>query len=205
MSYRQTRGSFTRAILATGLLTGLLGGAGAAHGATAARSSAFDYDPVSGLINKEIVEQGDPNLCVVTTYVRDDFGNKTSTTTRNCNGSGGSSPGNNSEAAAPSGLPVFAPRTTTAVYTDPRFASPITNAAGQTETRSYSAAFGVVTSLVGPNQLATNWAYDEFGRKTIEQRADGTGTTWSYRLCTTMPGGTESCPTIAGISSGFGR
>ena len=36
-----------------------------------------------------------------------------------------------------------------------------------------------MTRLTGPNGLETTWSYDSFGRKTAEQRADGTQTTWS--------------------------
>jgi len=74
---------------------------GSAQASSLTRTSAFDYDPSTGLLNKEIIEPGDSTLCVVTTYGRDAWGNKTSSTARNCNGSAGSSPGNNSEAATP--------------------------------------------------------------------------------------------------------
>jgi hypothetical protein len=69
--------------------------------ATLTRTSAFDYDAGSGLLTKEIVEPGDSNLCLVTEYQYDGYGNKTGATTRNCNGSSGSVPGSNSEAPAP--------------------------------------------------------------------------------------------------------
>jgi len=170
-----------------------------ATAASATRTAAFEYDAASGLLSKEIVEPGDPDLCVVTTYQRDDYGNKTGSVTRNCNGSQGSSPPNNSEAAAPGGLAVFAQRQASVAYADPRFATAATNALGQTESRTYSAAFGALTSLTGPNQLTTAWAYDGFGRKTLERRADGNGTQWTYKLCTTVPGGTEICPGLTGM------
>ena len=73
----------------------------------ATRTSAFEYDAASGLLVKEIVEPGNPDLCVVTTHQYDPYGNKTGSTTRNCNGSAGTSPGVNSEAPAPTGLAVF--------------------------------------------------------------------------------------------------
>ena len=43
---------------------------------TQIRTSAFEYDPVSGLLIKEIIEPGDSNLCLVTTYKYDPYGNK---------------------------------------------------------------------------------------------------------------------------------
>ncbi len=45
------------------------------------RTSAFEYDATSGLLTKEIIEPDNANLCLVTTYVYDAYGNKTSATT----------------------------------------------------------------------------------------------------------------------------
>jgi YD repeat-containing protein len=163
--------------------------------ATQSRVSAFDYDPVSGLLTKEIIEPDDPNLCQVTTYTYDSFGNKTSATTRNCNGSAGSVPGSNSEAAAPAATETYNGETfvspsiiesrtsSTAYDAQGRFATSSTNAIGQTETRTYNANFGTVASLTGPNGLTTNWTYDSFGKVLTESRADGTSTTTSYTQC----------------------
>ncbi len=83
-----------------------------AQAATATRSSSFVYDPASGLLTKEIIEPGNSQLCLVTEYTYDAFGNKTAVTTRNCNGSAG-------EAAAPTGDAVIAPRTTSSTSTAP--------------------------------------------------------------------------------------
>jgi len=163
--------------------------------ATQTRVSAFDYDPVSGLLTKEIIEPDDPNLCQVTTYIYDSFGNKTSATTRNCNGSVGSVSGSNSEAAAPAAtitdngtsIPnpaIIEARTSSTAYdAQGRFATSSTNAIGQTETRTYNANFGTIASLTGPNGLTTSWTYDSFGKVLTESRADGTSTTTSYTQC----------------------
>jgi len=82
-----------------------------AQAATATRSSSFTYDPLSGLLIKEVIEPGNAQLCLVTEYTYDTFGNKTSVTTRNCNGSAG-------EAAAPAAGSdaVIVPRTTRSTY-----------------------------------------------------------------------------------------
>jgi RHS repeat-associated protein len=166
--------------------------------ATQSRVSAFDYDPVSGLLTKEIIEPDDPNLCQVTTYTYDSFGNKTSATTRNCNGSVGSVPGSNSEAAAPAATvpgevpsqtianpAIIETRTSSTAYdAQGRFATSSTNAIGQTETRTFNANFGTIATLTGPNGLTTNWTYDSFGKVLTESRADGTSTTTSYTQCT---------------------
>src|SRR5258706_4799540 len=78
------------ALIALGLM------AFGAKAATPTRTAAFEYDPTTGLLTKEIIEPDTPTLCLVTTYVYDSFGNVTSTNVRNCNGS-------SSEAAAPAG------------------------------------------------------------------------------------------------------
>ena len=180
--------------------------AGPVQAATETRTSAFEYDPSTGLLTKEIVEPDDPVLCLVTTYSYDSFGNKTGSTTRNCNGSAGSHPGINSEAAAPSAASgaLFAARSSSSTYsTDGRFPISSTNALGHTETREFDARFGKVTKLTGPNGLVTEWKYDGFGRKVLEKRADGTGTKWEYLYCAGVNGGTAACPTIAGAAGKY--
>ncbi len=162
------------------------------------RTSRFEYDAQGWLI-REIIEPGDPALCLVTTYVLDSHGNRTSATTRNCNGT---SSNGVIEAAAPTGDPVFTPRTSTSTYAagsdangawiEGQFATSITNALGHLETRTYDPRFGGVLSLVGPNNLTTRWTYDSFGRKASETRADGTVTNWFYERCVDLPAGTCS-------------
>ena len=178
-----------------------------AQAASATRSSSFAYDPVSGLLTKEIIEPGNSQLCLVTEYTYDAFGNKTSATTRNCNGSAG-------EAAAPAAGSdaVIIPRTSSSTYTDAtdntgRFALTSTNALGHTESRTYDARFGTVKSLTGPNGLITSWDYDTFGRKTLETRADTTTTTWTYsQPCDLANGNLPNAKyCIASISSGEGQ
>lgn len=154
-----------------------------AQATTATRTSAFEYDPTSGLLVKEIIEPDDPNLCLVTTYAYDAYGNKTGSTTRNCNGSSG-------EAAAPTGAAVIQSRTSTTSYAattaNPvagQFPTTSANALGHSETKEYDPRHGKVTKLTGPNGLTTTWEYDGFGRKVKETRADGTWTAWSYEEC----------------------
>jgi RHS repeat-associated protein len=173
-------------------LAGLLGLAASlfalpAQAETLTRTSAFEYDPATGLLVKEIIEPDTPDLCLVTTYTYDAYGNKTSATTRNCNGSSG-------EAAAPTGDAVFSPRTSSTTY-DARGQFPLTstNALGHSETKTFDARFGAVLSLTGPNGLTTTWQYDGFGRKTQESRADGTVSTWAYQRCVDISG----CPSLA--------
>lgn len=149
-----------------------------AHAAVASRNSSYVYDSARGLLIKEIVEPNDSNLCVVKEYAYDAYGNRTSTTTRNCNGGTGEAP-----APATGSAAVIAARTSTASYVynaDGSVSVTLANALGHTESRLYDPAFGNVTSLTGPNNLTTTWAYDTFGRKALETRADGTTTTTTY-------------------------
>ena len=45
------------------------------------------------------------------------------------------------------------------------------------------ARFGVLTSLIGPNNLPTTWTYDSLGRKTGEFRIDETSMSIEYLIC----------------------
>lgn len=148
---------------------------------TTVRKSAFEYDLAgSGLLTKEIVEPDTPTLRLETTYGYDAFGNKNAVTV--------SSPA--------TGNAAIAARTSTTTY-DARGQFPVTsaNALGHAETRAFDPNFGAQTNLTGPNNLATRWEYDAFGRKTREVRADGTSTKWEYFYCSGVHGGTlNTCP-----------
>src|SRR5262245_50232537 len=176
-----------------------LGMAGLASAQTSlTRTSAFEYDPVSGLLIREIIEPNDSALCLVTTYTYDAFGNKTGATTRNCNGSAS---GGVTEAPAPTGDAVFVSRSSSTTYAAGstvigpntyswvagQYPTNTSNALGHSETKEFDPRFGTVTKLTGPNGLVTTWAYDGFGRKINETRSDGTQTNWSYNLCGVCP------------------
>ncbi|MFN7834169.1 MAG: hypothetical protein ACK5NY_00025 [Burkholderiaceae bacterium] len=140
------------------------------------RASAFEYDATSGLLMAEIVEPDNPALCVRTEYRYDAYGNKVSTTVKNCPGA--------------SGAALFTARTSTvsfaATTANPiagQFPTNAKNALGQTESRSFDPRTGQPTSLTGPNGLTTTWQYDSLGRKTLEVRADGNRTVWQYAYC----------------------
>lgn len=138
------------------------------------RISAFEYDPASGLLTREIIEPGQPQLRLNTTYAHDAFGNRRIVTV--------DSPA--------TGAAAIAPRSTTTAYdTKGQFAISTTNALAHTETKTFDARFGTVATLTGPNNLTTTWQYDGFGRKTQELRADGTQTVWTYAACD------AACPT----------
>lgn len=180
-------------MLLAGAVLSLLSLSGQVHGQTVTqtRVSAFEYDPTSGLLKKEVIEPGQRNLCVVTEYVHNAMGQAQTVTTRNC------SAGTDTEALAPDAstegqMAVFESRTTTNNFIaakDARFASETTvvpktgaGVAAHKESRIYD-SLGNVTKLTGPNGLITEWVYDSLGRKTLEKRADGTGTRWEYLYC----------------------
>ena len=127
------------------------------------RVSAFGYDPVTGLLNQEVIEPELPSFTLTTNYSRDAFGNVTSKTV--------------------SGTGIEARTSSTVFSPDGRFSITATNALGHSENREFDARYGTVTSLSGPNQITTTSEYDGFGRKIREVRADGTETTLSYELC----------------------
>lgn len=140
-----------------------------AWGASLTRTSAFEYDPATGLLTKETIEPDQPQLRVDTTYAYDARGNRTAATV--------SSPATGSAA-------IVSRTTTTTTYdADGQFPLTTTNAVGHSETKVFDPAQGTLTSLTGPNGLTTSWEYDGFGRKTRETRSDGSVTQWTYDVC----------------------
>jgi YD repeat-containing protein len=163
----------TKRVAALWLLA-LLGPWGSqAQADTQTRSSSFEYD-ASGLLVREVVEPDRPNDCLQTSYSYDAYGNKTGVTTSACAGATGYAIAS-----------ATTPRTASSSFgSDGRFPLNTSNVLGQSETKAYDPRFGAPTSLVGPNSLATQWEYDGFGRRSKETRADGTYTSWAYKLCT---------------------
>jgi RHS repeat-associated protein len=143
------------------------------------RTSAFEYDTTTGLLTKETVEPGAASG-VVTSYQYDAYGNRKSATTSNYTGA--------------TGTALFTSRTSNMTYgaqtvtvagvavTSPAgtFQTVTTNALNQSDNRLYDPRFGTPVSLVGPNSLSTSWQVDDFGRATLETRADGTSTYTAY-------------------------
>ena len=158
------------------------------------RTSSFTYYGTSdgaknGLLKSEIVQpltSATPNaqLCVVTTYDYDAYGNKISANTANCAGASG-----NALFTTRGSSSAFASQTVTVAgvsVTIPAggFATTSTSAANtalsQSENHTFDPRFGAMTSLTGPNGLTTTWVIDDLGRKTIEIRADLTRTVNTY-------------------------
>jgi len=163
------------------------------------RASSFEYyeanDPngAQGLLKAEIVEPelpnipSDPRLKLRTEYKYDGFGNKTETTTSYVDYD--AKPfGILNDAIFILGKPASITSTTT-YDSDGRYPATVANALEQFETHTYDPKLGGMTSLIGPNGLKTEWKYDSFGRKTREDRADGTWTTITRGMC-----GITDCP-----------
>lgn len=150
-------------------------------GESGTRVSEFSYDAATGLLAQEVVEPDTPELKLVTDYVYDVYGNKTSVTV-----SGGN------------GATAVAARSTTSTF-DVRgqFATTTTNALGHSETHTFDNRFGVMLSMTGPNNLTTTWGYDSFGRKVSEMRSDGTESIIIREWCDGFQGltGNPFCPT----------
>ncbi|MBU6462902.1 MAG: RHS repeat protein [Bradyrhizobium sp.] len=150
---------------------------GGGNSSTITRTSSFAYDS-SGVLNQEVVEPDTPALRLETDYGYDSFGNKTSVTV--------------------SGVDIVTRSSSSAFDAKGQFNNSNSNALGQSETIQYDARFGKPTSRTGPNGLTTTWAYDGFGRKIQETRADGTQTKWTYAFCNGVNGGTATC--VSGAS-----
>ena len=135
------------------------------NGQSQTRTSSFSYHASTGLLIKDIIEPGTA-LALTTDTVYDAYGHKASVTV--------------------SGPDIVTRTPTFAYLTSPGEAfaqTRSTNALGHSETQVLDARFGVPVSLSGPNGLTTMWAYDGFGRKLQETRADGTITVLSYTAC----------------------
>jgi RHS repeat-associated protein len=188
------------------------------------RKSAFTYFADSGLLKMEFIEPDDQANCLVTEYTYDNYGNRASATTRNCNGEAlgdGTNAATAPPAAAnplpassvPTALSVasFAQRQSTSdfsatsvtiggvayAHTAGQFPTQVRNALTHLEKKAYNARFGVLKAMEGPNGGITKWAYDGFGRKIAEARHDGTGTKWEYKRCADV-GGCNAVPGING-------
>lgn len=157
------------------------------------RSSAYTYHATNGALLSETIEPAQAQLCKVTSYTYDGFGNKVGATTANCVGASGKS--------------LFSSRTSASSYAatvaNPiagQFATQETNPLGHQETREFERKFGGLTKLTGPNQLTVTKAFDSIGRPTLETTADGNRFKTEYLYCSPYIVGGENCPSINGVA-----
>jgi RHS repeat-associated protein len=82
-----------------------------------------------------------------------------------------------------------------------QFLNTMTDPSSAVTTWTYSSnqslTFGVPDSVKNANNLTTSWVYDAFGRKTKETRPDSTSTTWTWSLCTSYCGWSNSVYQVA--------
>ncbi|MEI7468816.1 MAG: FG-GAP-like repeat-containing protein, partial [Chloroflexota bacterium] len=129
---------------------------------TQSRSSAYEYDPTSGMLIKEVVQPGTA-LEQIKTYQSDVFGNIVKSTV---SGAG------------------ITPRTTQTTYNERgRFAITETNALGHSLNKSNDTRFNTTVSQTDPNGQTSTRSYDHFGRVVLEKHADGTSTSTQYARC----------------------
>jgi RHS repeat-associated protein len=133
------------------------------HGARITRTSTTAWNSAS-CRPTQLVDEPDDNALLLTTAIGyDNFGNVNSTT---LTGTG------------------IAPRTESASFGPTgQFAESKTNALLQSETSTWNYAIGLPLSATDANGITINWQYDAFGRRTRENRPDGTYTTWQYVGC----------------------
>jgi RHS repeat-associated protein len=185
----------------------LLGAVGTTHAQTATstltRTSSFEYD-AQGMLVTEVIEPDTPDLCRQTTYTYDAHGNRSAGSNAACAGASG-------YAISSAGQPRTASSTFNAQnvtvdgvgFSNPAglFATNQSNVLGHTESTEIDARTGKPLRLEGPNGGVTTWSYDSFGRKTRENRADGTYTVWEYRLCQ-VPGQAVDAACATPVSHG---
>ena len=147
-----------------------------------ARSISFTYQ-ANGQLQSETLEPGMPNLCLVTSYVYDTWGNKTTATQSNCPGATGDA--------------LFASRVAKETWTCATMPTvtvgsrELTLQIGQSPLDSLSPVghagqqlfdprFGTPVQVTDANNFTATVTVDELGRKVGELRPDGTGTVWRY-------------------------
>lgn len=137
------------------------------HGGGAiTRTTDIAWDTTNCRPTQLTIEPGHPELQVTRTLGHDGFGNL------------------NSETVVGIGM---TPRTTEIGWgATGQFPTSIENALNQASTHVWDLAKGVPTSATDPNGIQVAWVYDAFGRRTREDRPDGTATTWSYQGCASV-------------------
>lgn len=154
------------------------------------RTSAFEYDPATGFLLKEIIEPGssDPSKNLTTVYRYDSFGNITLKRTcsmhvSSCETSGQADDSN----------PYHVNRWTKTVYdTAGRYPVKTTNAFGQTTSEILARnELGQPTQIKGINGAVTHKGYGAFGHNYFTFSPDGSWSQETKFLCA------SNCPSVA--------
>jgi RHS repeat-associated protein len=137
---------------------------------TLTRTVKLDYNPTSGLLEKETVEPGTQIYELITEHVRNNaFGLV----------------GQKIQTWYDPQAKMSKSRTVSDVTYDVNGRYPVImrNAKSHSETRSYDPGTGAPRNLIGPNLLETTWTNDGFGRVGKETRADGNETRSYFKQC----------------------
>jgi RHS repeat-associated protein len=156
------------------------------------RTSAFEYDPITGLLLAEIIEPDDALLKQVTRHLRDGFGNIKQTTV---------------SVPPPEDTTQKTPITrSTSFGYDPsgRFQTSVSNPLGHTIMRQFRDWDGALVQETDPNGLITTYTYDGWGRRlrtTFNQHGVNRWTSESRRWCKDAPVlcGAYRTPAVHGV------
>jgi len=133
------------------------------------RRVSYDVDSLNCRIFRETVEPSQiPYRVTRTLGFGDSFGNVTSVTV---------------VGRKPDGTDMESRTTTLDWGPSGRFPERVTNPLHQVTTTEFDVGLGVPKKITDPNGVAVTWQYDDFGRKTLETRADGTSTALAYNSC----------------------
>lgn len=127
------------------------------------RTGSIDWDAAKCRPTTVTVEPGNSQLQVTRSLGYDGFGNVNSDTI--------------------SGVGMSARTTALDWGSTGQFPTALTNALSQSSSGVWDYSKGVPSSTTDPNGLTVSWQYDNFGRRTREDRPDQTAVTWSYEDC----------------------
>lgn len=143
----------------------------AEDGSSETRIACFAYKANTGLLDLEIANFGDPKQVAVE-YDRDSFGN-----IKSKKQSAGGKPTGKCE---PNQQPTLIRETSRIFESLGRFATTETNPAQLTTYTTYSSAFGLPLSILGPDLTLTTNEYDGFGR--LARRTDPSGLVTTFEF-----------------------
>ncbi|HUP91336.1 MAG TPA: RHS repeat-associated core domain-containing protein [Solimonas sp.] len=148
------------------------------------RKSRFEYSPYTGLLSVEVIEPGQAQFELTTSYGRDALGNITEKTI-----SGPNIPTRTHQEGFNAAYPDFG-----------RFNTSTTNAVGHGWTRTFDPATGQLISKTDPNGLITQYQSDRLGRatgQTFNQLGINTSSTIQRLWCSQ----TTLCNDARGVSA----